>query len=145
MEINGYDNQVLIFSHFEYSATNIYKALKEMGLNVKLITGQTTEKENTLQEFKDNKFKILIATDCLSYGVNLPDVDYLINYDLDPNPAKMEQRSGRIHRINSKNNKIIINYIGGVVGYRILQIINNKEHRKNQMSNYKFIKSLSKK
>jgi hypothetical protein len=51
---------------------------------------------------------ILIATDCISEGQNLQDCDYLINYDIHWNPVRIIQRFGRIDRIGSRNERILL-------------------------------------
>ena len=48
---------------------------------------------------QDSKVLILVATDAAGEGVNLQQAHLLINYDLPWNPARLEQRFGRIHRI----------------------------------------------
>ena len=54
---------------------------------------------------------ILIATDCISEGLNLQDCDYLINYDIHWNPVRIIQRFGRVDRIGSKNEVIqLVNF-----------------------------------
>ena len=49
---------------------------------------------------------LLIATDCISEGQNLQDVDLLVNFDIHWNPVRLIQRFGRIDRIGSLNDSI---------------------------------------
>jgi SNF2 family DNA or RNA helicase len=51
---------------------------------------------------------ILVATDCVSEGQNLQDCDCVINYDIHWNPVRIIQRYGRIDRIGSTNEKIML-------------------------------------
>ena len=122
MEEIGYDKQVIIFSHFIESSQLILKRLLAEGYEAKYYNGDPS----LITQFKNNEFQVLIAGDNLSYGVSFSDVDYLINFSLHPNHAVMIQRKGRIHRIDSSNKKFIFNYVGGVVGYRIYDIIKDK-------------------
>lgn len=50
----------------------------------------------------------LFATDVLSEGQNLQDAGYLINYDLHWNPVRMIQRNGRINRLGSSYDEVLI-------------------------------------
>jgi len=124
------DAQVLIFSRFIKSSKIILESLTEKGYNVKYYDGS----EQITQDFKDNKFQILIAGDNLAHGISFSNVNYLINFSLHPNFAIMEQRKGRIHRINSKHKKMIFNYIGNIVGHHINEIIKSKKRYSNELN-----------
>jgi superfamily II DNA or RNA helicase len=130
MEEIGYKNQVIIFSHFIESSQLILKKLLKAGYEAKYYNGDA----NLITQFKNNEFQVLIAGDNLSYGVSFSDVDYLINFSLHPNNAVMIQRTGRIHRIDSTNKKFVFNYIGGVIGYRIYNIIKDKSNLFSEMN-----------
>jgi superfamily II DNA or RNA helicase len=54
------------------------------------------------------ELRILICTDAASEGLNLQAAGALINYDLPWNPAKVEQRIGRIDRIGQKHDEVLI-------------------------------------
>ena len=126
-EINGY--QCLIFTQFERSAKEIYEHLTAnfKDKKVAILTGSTKNKDEVLNKFKNKEIQILVATDAISYGVDLPDVDYLINYDLLYNPAKMHQRSQRIYRITSKSAKTVINIVGGGVERSVYEILKERD------------------
>lgn len=61
-------------------------------------------------EFKPGETEInfLFSTDVLSEGQNLQDAGYLINYDLHWNPVRMIQRNGRINRLGSTYDSVLI-------------------------------------
>jgi superfamily II DNA/RNA helicase len=67
-----------------------------------------TEVKNLFREGKD--VKILLGTDSLSEGLNLQTCGKLINYDMPWNFMRVEQRIGRIDRINGKPKVEISNY-----------------------------------
>lgn len=56
----------------------------------------------------EQELQYLFATDVLSEGQNLQDCAILINYDLHWNPVRMIQRNGRINRIGSENDTVLI-------------------------------------
>ena len=66
-----------------------------------------------IKQFNNDKsIKILLTSDILREGVNIPSANYIINFDLLFNPAKIEQRIGRIDRLDTKHKSInIINII----------------------------------
>ncbi len=83
-----------------------------------MVTGSTSGRTRLAHRFspKSNRtslddgreIELLISTDALSEGVNLQDADTLINYDLHWNPVRLIQRAGRIDRIGSENESIVI-------------------------------------
>lgn len=58
------------------------------------------ERDRTLQGYRDNKFKILVATDVAARGLDINDIDYVINYDC---PMAMEDYIHRIGRTGRAN------------------------------------------
>ena len=57
---------------------------------------------------KSDEISLLITTDVLAEGVNLQAGQVVINYDFHWNPTRLIQRAGRIDRINSGNNVIVV-------------------------------------
>ncbi len=73
---------------------------------------------------RDSGPSILVATDAAAEGINLQSAHLMINYDLPWNPNRLEQRFGRIHRINQKEichlwNLVARNTREGVVFQRL--------------------------
>lgn len=58
------------------------------------------------QPLGDPGIDLLIATDCVSEGMNLQDCDRIVNYDIHWNPVRLIQRFGRIDRIGSQSRSI---------------------------------------
>lgn len=58
--------------------------------------------------FEEGEFKIMICTDAASEGLNFQICNWMINYDLPWNPMKVEQRIGRIDRVQQKAEKLYI-------------------------------------
>jgi superfamily II DNA/RNA helicase len=68
------------------------------------------DKEKIEKDFNDGKFEILVATDIMGEGVNLPRADVVINFDLPYNPVRLIQRDGRAIRINNPKKITIYNF-----------------------------------
>ncbi len=62
-------------------------------------TGSDEERETRVEELHESPRRVLVATDCLSEGVNLQEhFDAVLHYDLPWNPNRLEQREGRVDR-----------------------------------------------
>lgn len=72
----------------------------------KLRWSKNTDRHEFDDAMKD--IDILVATDCISEGQNLQDCDICINYDIHWNPVRIVQRFGRIDRLGSKNENILL-------------------------------------
>ena len=73
---------------------------------VEVVTGMlpSEEREVRVEELGGHENRILVATDCLSEGINLQGwFDAVIHYDLSWNPTRHQQREGRIDRFGQKS------------------------------------------
>lgn len=76
---------------------------------VSFVTGEYTsdQRQDIVEELQKNDNPILVATDCLSEGINLQEgFNAVIHYDLAWNPTRHEQREGRVDRFGQKSNKV---------------------------------------
>lgn len=83
------------------------------------ISGQNSNVEFIVRKFSpcskkytlktdETELNYLFSTDVLSEGQNLQDAGFLVNYDLHWNPVRMIQRNGRINRLGSKYDEVLI-------------------------------------
>ncbi|MGK7949962.1 MAG: helicase-related protein [Xenococcaceae cyanobacterium] len=82
---------------------------KNSQIRVIPITGEQSEDEREirLKELKDYSQRVMVATDCLSEGVNLQEhFTAVVHYDLPWNPNRLEQREGRIDRYGQTATKV---------------------------------------
>ncbi|MDP9438446.1 MAG: DEAD/DEAH box helicase, partial [Actinomycetota bacterium] len=93
----------IVFCRFiptaEYVADELRKKLK--GVEVAAVTGTLppAEREARVEELGGHGKRVLVATDCLSEGINLQGYfDAVFHYDLSWNPTRHEQREGRVDR-----------------------------------------------
>ncbi len=83
----------------EYVAAELRKKLK--GVEVAAVTGSLppAEREARVEELAKHPKRVLVATDCLSEGINLQEgFNAVFHYDLSWNPTRHEQREGRVDR-----------------------------------------------
>ena len=82
-----------------------YLAAKLTDVTVDTVTGELTadERKEKVALLGEAERRLLVATDCLSEGVNLQDdFDAVVHYDLSWNPTRHEQREGRVDRFGQK-------------------------------------------
>lgn len=92
--------QVLVFTRTKASADELIVELKKDGLKCGIIHGDKTQANRlkTLNEFKELKIRVLVATDIASRGLDIEDLPYVINYELPLVPEDYVHRVGRTGR-----------------------------------------------
>jgi superfamily II DNA or RNA helicase len=108
---DGYDP--IVFCRFidtaEYVAEHLRKTLGATA-EVGCVTGTLppSERETRIDELRGTEGRhVLVATDCLSEGVNLQDAfQAVVHYDLAWNPTRHEQREGRVDRFGQPADKV---------------------------------------
>jgi len=94
----------IVFCRFIATAHYVAKILKEFlprDIDVRAITSELSDEERKekIDEMGKSARRILVATDCLSEGINLQDkFNAILHYDLPWNPNRLEQREGRVDR-----------------------------------------------
>ena len=112
----------IVFSEHRDTANFLVHRLEGLGFTgrVALVHGglDYRERESQVELFKrprsDGGASYLIATDAAGEGINLQFCWLMLNYDVPWNPARLEQRMGRIHRYGQKHDPVVItNLIAG--------------------------------
>jgi superfamily II DNA or RNA helicase len=88
----------------EYVAAGLRKAFPK--LRIEAVTGSFTPEERRarVEAMGDAEQRLLVATDCLSEGINLQGLfDAVIHYDLSWNPTRHQQREGRVDRFGQRS------------------------------------------
>lgn len=94
----------IVFCRFIATAQYVAKILKEnlpKDVDVRAITSELSDEERRekIDEMGKSSRRLLVATDCLSEGINLQDkFNAILHYDLPWNPNRLEQREGRVDR-----------------------------------------------
>ena len=106
-------NKLIVFTESQETADYLAECLEdEFPGEVIAFTGASnasTRKsviENFDARFSKDEYRILIATEVLSEGVNLHRSNVVINYDIPWNPTRLMQRVGRINRVDTQFKKI---------------------------------------
>ncbi len=102
--LKQYDfTSVLIFCSTKVSVKDLTKELKRAKLSVEEIHSDLdqTRREEVLSLYKQRKIKILVATDILSRGIDIEDIEMVINFDVPPDAEDYVHRIGRTARAQS--------------------------------------------
>ncbi|MEI2719912.1 MAG: C-terminal helicase domain-containing protein [Gemmatimonadales bacterium] len=97
----------IVFCHYIATAAYVADALtaRFRSVQVKAVTGQLPSEAriDEVESFDLDRQRVLVATDCLSEGVNLQaQFNAVIHYDLSWNPTRHEQREGRVDRFGQQ-------------------------------------------
>jgi ATP-dependent RNA helicase RhlE len=93
-------SQVIVFSNTKIGASRLARQLEKDGLNASAIHGDKTQQERlkTLEDFKQGKVVVLVATDVAARGLDIAELPAVINYDLPYSPEDYVHRIGRTGR-----------------------------------------------
>lgn len=102
--------QVLVFTKTKQSADFLVEELKKDGLKAGVLHGDKTKANRlkTLNQFRENKIKVLVATDIASRGLDIEELPYVINYELPSVPEDYVHRVGRTGRAGREGEAITL-------------------------------------
>ena len=102
------DSKMLVFVRTKVRAERVLKALERVNIGSKTIHGGKDQEDRfrVLTDFKNGINNILIATDVSSRGIDIPNVEYVINYDLPEKVENYVHRVGRTGRASKKGQAI---------------------------------------
>jgi hypothetical protein len=103
--------QPVVFCRYIATAHYVAAALQQRfkSATVRAVTGELTpdEREAAVEQLGESETRLLIATDCLSEGINLQGLfTAVVHYDLSWNPTRHEQREGRVDRFGQKAREV---------------------------------------
>jgi len=100
---NEIEGSILIFRRTKFGVDKLEGALKKNGYNVETIHGDKTQtdRQEALKKFKNGLVNILIATDVAARGIDISELDAVINFDLPNIPETYIHRIGRTGRAGS--------------------------------------------
>jgi len=95
---------VLVFSRTKHGAKKICIGLKKAGFSVAEIHSNRSlaQRRDALEGFKKGKYRVLIATDIAARGIDVKDIEAVINYDLPAQAEDYVHRIGRTGRAGQK-------------------------------------------
>ena len=97
-------SKVLIFGRTKWGVQKLSDELVKRGFKAGVIHGnkRQSQRQKTIEQFKKNQIKILLATDIASRGLDIDDVSHVINYDMPASYDDYVHRIGRTGRANKR-------------------------------------------
>ena len=91
---------IILFTNTRNFVNNIVQNLQEHGIPAQGLSSVISQHKRIkiLNQFKDSKFRVLVATDVASRGIHIEDVGLVINYDIPQDPESYVHRIGRTAR-----------------------------------------------
>ena len=105
----GFD-KVLVFGRTKYGLEKLTLDLLKRGFSVAAIHGNKSQSQRqfSLDQFKNNRVKVLLATDVASRGLDIDNVTHVINYDLPESYEDYVHRIGRTGRANKSGTALTL-------------------------------------
>jgi len=115
LDVKNSTRKIIIFSEWVKSLKIIGKMLREAGIGFVELSGKIPVKfrGELIKKFETNEnYKVFLSTEAGGSGLNLQVADTVINFELPWNPAKKNQRIGRIDRLGQRSDKLtVLNFI----------------------------------
>lgn len=94
------ESKILVFVRTKVRAERVKSAMQRVGIESETIHGDKEQQDRllVLDKFRTGEAKILIATDVSARGIDIANVDYVVNYDLPDVPENYVHRVGRTGR-----------------------------------------------
>jgi ATP-dependent RNA helicase RhlE len=98
------DSKILVFVRTKVRAERVQLAMQKLEINCETIHSDKEQKQRleVMNRFRNGLNKVLIATDISARGIDIPSVDYVVNYDLPELPENYVHRVGRTGRADKK-------------------------------------------
>jgi ATP-dependent RNA helicase RhlB len=102
------EGRIMVFVNMKREAERVQAYLQENGIDAQAISGDVPQKKRLrmLMDFQSGKLPVLIGTDVASRGLHIPDVQYIINYDLPQDAEDYVHRIGRTARAGASGDAI---------------------------------------
>lgn len=102
----------IIFCNLKASIEVVSDFLHKKEINHGTFSGdlEQLDRERSLLKFRNGTSKILVATDLAARGIDIPEMDFIIHYELPSRPDEFIHRNGRTARMNSNGTAYILKW-----------------------------------
>jgi len=102
------EGRIMVFVNMKREAERMEAYFEANGIQAAAISGDVPQnkRQRMLQKFQQGELQVLIGTDVASRGLHIPDVQYVINYDLPQDAEDYVHRIGRTARAGASGNAI---------------------------------------
>ena len=124
-------HKLVVFSQWETMILEAAKVLDKLGIGYTVLHGGLPGKDRkeVLEKFKsDPACKVFLSTDAGGTGLNLQMADTVVNLELPWNPAVLEQRIARVHRMGQSRPVRVVNFVTrGTIEEKVLRTLEAKQ------------------
>ncbi len=134
-QIDQREGSILIFAKTKRGVDKLVKKLKANSVKANALHGgmRQNKRSKIMQNFRDERFRILIATDIASRGLDVPHIEHIINYDMPQAPEDFIHRIGRTARAGSIGEAVsFLTEKDTRIWRSIEKLLNNDKSRKNK-------------
>jgi hypothetical protein len=125
------EEKIVIFSQWERMTRLVAEELKKRNMDFVSLHGSipSEKRKDIIDRFRtDPQCRVFLSTDAGGIGLNLQSASIVVNLDLPWNPAVLEQRVSRVHRLGQQKPVHVITMIAkGTIEERILRLVNFKQ------------------
>ena len=102
------ESRIMVFVRTRVRAERVAKAMERVGIAAMTIHGEKEQEKRSavMKAFRQGQCNLLIATDISARGIDIPDVDYVVNYDLPDIAENYVHRVGRTGRAFNKGDAV---------------------------------------
>ncbi len=103
-----YHGSILLFSRTKHNARKITMSIRDMGYSAAEIHSNRSlgQRREALEGFKSGRYKVLVATDIASRGIDVTGIELVLNYDLPEDAENYVHRIGRTARAGQRGHAI---------------------------------------
>ena len=104
------EGSVLVFTRTKRGADRVQKDLERSGISAAAIHGEKSQnaRNQALKDFKNQRVRVLVATDVASRGLDIDQLPYVINYDITDTPETYVHRIGRTGRAGMSGTALLL-------------------------------------
>ena len=138
-QIDQRKGSILIFAKTKIGVDKLVKKLKASSIKANALHGgmRQNKRSKIMQNFRDERFRILVATDIASRGLDVPHIEHIINYDMPQAPEDFIHRIGRTARAGSVGEAVSFLTQKDTRIWRSIERLLNKEESKRKTGNSK--------
>ena len=102
--------KTMVFLHKNNDVNFVMKKLNLGSIVVGSLHGEQNkiDRANTIRKFKKGEIQVLVASDVAARGLDIDDVDYVVNYDIPTKHEDYQHRAGRTGRMGKKGNSVLL-------------------------------------
>ncbi len=107
-QINSRKGSIIVFTKTKRGAQKLSDRLNKEGFRADAVHGnlQQNRRDRVIRNFRDNRYRILVATDVAARGLDIPHIEHVINYDVPMQPEDYIHRIGRTARAGAEGDAV---------------------------------------